>query len=66
VVTEISIWSSLAKCSAANVGPKRSPTSPEYFCRIKPSTFLLIFFGLARLELPPALPCTNPAAPLLW
>src|SRR5579872_1802260 len=63
VPAPISIPFSLARCSAASVGPNLSPGSPEYCARISPSTLARNFCGLARFDLRPALPCTSPAAP---
>src|SRR5207245_2501557 len=55
--------SSLARCSAASVGPKRCPTSPLYFSRTRRSTCWRNAPGLARALARPTLRCFSPAAP---
>src|SRR5207244_4588852 len=47
----------------SRVGPKRSPGSQLYFVRISCNTRRRSFFGFARFDTRPALPCTSPAAP---
>src|SRR5262249_35685159 len=59
-------WSSLARCSAANVGPKRVFSSPLYFSRTSFRIFRRSLAGRARLDWRPALPCFRAAAPPSW
>jgi hypothetical protein len=54
---------SFSRCSAANVGPNRSPGPPLWCFPTNPNTFRRNLSGLARLERRPAFPCTSPAAP---
>ena len=55
--------SSLAKCSAANLGPNRSPSSPEYFFPTNRNTRSRNFLPFFRFDSRPALRCFSPSAP---